>query len=281
MVLVPKLIFVNDIPTAEGFVKAALIFVVLSNLCYFIAFRFTTERITQEVDTTKEKTSVLATVKTLIKNRALIGLMIATFGFMIAMFSVQALTPYLYKDYFKASNLLTLSGIVGMVANFSVLPFLGMLVSKFGKKELASTTMLVAIGAYLALFLIPTKNPYLFMALNFVASFGTAFFNTLTWALVGDAIDYQAYLTGKREEGIVYASYSLVRKIGQAIAGGIGGFALTFIGYQQGALSQTEQVAQGIRNIITILPLVATILAFIAMVFVYNLSKTKLEEIMK
>ncbi|MGL5316199.1 MAG: MFS transporter [Peptostreptococcaceae bacterium] len=279
MLIVPKLVFVDGVASASGFMKAAAIFVVLSNLCYFAAFKMTTERVKHEVNKNKEKTSFVDTVKTLVKNRALIGIMVATFGMMVSMFAVQALTPYLYKDYFQAPGLISLAGALGMVSSFIILPVLSPLVAKFGKKELAAGTMVVGIVAYLALFLIPTKNPYIFMGLNFVASVGTGFFNVLIWALVGDAIDYQAYLSGKREEGIVYASYSLVRKIGQAIAGGVGGFALTFIGYQSGAAVQSAEVAEGIRNIVTILPMVATVLAFISMAFIYNLSKSKLAEI--
>ena len=141
--------------------------------------------------------------------------------------------------------------------------------------------MLIAVAANLALFLMPIKSPYVYMAINFIASIGTGFFNVLIWALVGDAIDYQEYITGKREEGIVYASYSLVRKLGQAIAGGIGGFALTFIGYKAGVATQTPEVAQGIKYIITILPFVSALISTIAMTFVYNLSKTKLAEMTK
>ncbi len=65
----------------------------------------------------------------------------------------------------------------------------------------------------------------------------------IVWALVGDVIDYQEYITGKREEGIVYAAYSLVRKLSQAVVGELGGFALGIIGYQSGAAQQTAEVA--------------------------------------
>lgn len=279
MLIVPKLIFVDGVASASGFMKAAAIFVILSNICYFAAFKLTTERVKHEVNTNKEKTSIVDTLKTLLKNRALVGIMLATFGMMVSQFGAQALTPYLYKDYFAQPELISLASGVGMVSSFIILPFLTPLVAKFGKKELACGTMVIAILAYLALFLIPTKNAYVFMAINFVASVGIGFFNVLIWALVGDAIDYQAYLSGKREEGIVYASYSLVRKLGQAIAGGVGGFALTFIGYKAGAATQTAEVALGIKNVITILPVLSTVLAFLAMTFIYNLSKSKLVEI--
>ncbi len=278
MALAPMLIFTNGVATASGFMKAAGVFVILSNLCYFLAYKLTTERVKHRVQEVKEKASFGKTIKTLLQNRALIGIMVASFGMLASQFTVMALTPYLYKDYFKSPELIVVGGLVGMLSSFIILPFLSPLVAKLGKKELIVGTMVIALVANIALFLSPLSNPYIYMAINFVVSIGTGFFNVLIWALVGDAIDYQEYITGKREEGIVYASYSLVRKLGQAIAGGLGGFALTFIGYQVGVETQTAEVALGIKNIIIALPLLATIISLIAMTFIYNLSKNKLSE---
>ncbi|WP_394810882.1 MFS transporter [Desemzia incerta] len=48
-------------------------------------------------------------------------------------------------------------------------------------------------------------------------------------------MDYQEVRTGKREDGTIYAVYSFSRKIGQAFAGGLGGFALSAVGFVSGA----------------------------------------------
>ena len=101
----------------------------------------------------------------------------------------------------------------------------------------------------------------------------------IVWALVGDVIDYQEYLTGKREEGIVYATYSLSRKLVQAIVGSIGGFALAAIGYQSGAATQAPGVADSIRMLITVIPLIGFIFGTLSLKFVYNLSNKTLNEV--
>ena len=97
-------------------------------------------------------------------------------------------------------------------------------------------------------------NPWVYIGLTTVSSLGMALYNMVVWALVGDVIDYQEYISGKREEGIVYAAYSLARKIVQAIVGSIGGFALAAIGYKSGAPTQTPEVAEGIRALVTFIP---------------------------
>ena len=101
MGVAPKLVFADGGASAAGFLKAAVIFAVISNIAYFLAFKMTTERIQHNVnDESKEKVSLGQSVSMLFKNRALVGIMVASFGLLLAMFLPQSLNPYLYKDYF-------------------------------------------------------------------------------------------------------------------------------------------------------------------------------------
>ena len=166
-----------------------------------------------------------------------------------------------------------------MVSMFIVLPLTGKLVAKFGKKNIAIYSSLVCVVAYGILFLFPSKNPWVYIGLITLSGVGSSLYGMIVWALVGDVIDYQEYLTGKREEGIVYATYSLSRKLVQAIVGSIGGFALAAIGYQSGAATQTPEVAESIRNIITLVPLIGYAFGAICLKFIYNLGNKTLNEV--
>ncbi len=72
-----------------------------------------------------------------------------------------------------------------------------------------------------------------FIGVLTVAMIGYGVFNLVVWAFVTDVIDYHEYLTGLREDGTVYSIYSMARKIGQAVAGGVGGIAIAAVGYKQ------------------------------------------------
>ncbi len=281
MGLTPKLIFEADNSVSvKGFLIAAVIYAIVANVCYQLTYKMTTERVTHEVKENEvEKISLMETIKALVKNKALIGLIVASLGTLTAVFLPSALNTYLFKDYFQAPGLLGLAGMVGMLAIFVALPLTTKLVAKFGKKNVAAYTLIISIVAYGVMVFVPNKNPMVYIALTTVSGIGTAFFNMLIWALVGDAIDYQEYITGKREEGTVYAAYSLARKLVQAIVGSIGGFALAAIGYQSGVATQTAEVAESIRMIITAIPFAGLIIGFLAMKFIYNLNDKKLAEI--
>ena len=280
MVLTPKLVFdASDAVSPKGFLIAAVLYVIIANIGYRLCYKMTTERIINEVKEDAPKASLGETLKTLGKNKALIGLILSSLGTLTAMFLPNALNAYLFKDYFQAPGLLSLAGLLPMVGTFLAIPVTGKLVAKFGKKNIAIYSGIVSIAAYVVLVLFPTKNPMLYIALITVSGFGTALYGMIVWAVVGDVIDYQEYLSGKREEGIVYATYSLSRKLVQAIVGSIGGFALAAIGYQSGAATQAPEVAESIRTIITVVPLIGFIFGTVCLKFVYNLSNKTLNEV--
>ncbi|WP_338627684.1 glycoside-pentoside-hexuronide (GPH):cation symporter [Clostridium baratii] len=278
MLIVPKIVFTNGVVTAGGFLKCAIIFAIISSISYMITFRLTTERIVYKADTTK-KVSVGNTIKILVKNRAFIGVTLASFTMLAAMFTGSSLNAYLYKEYFNNANLISLGGIATILPTFAVLPFVGMIVKRFGKKEATIGGSILAMLVYLVLFIMPITNPYVYIGLTMVAGLGTGLVNALIWALVADVIDYQEYLSGDRNEGIVYSSYSLCRKLSQAIAGGVGGFALGFLGYESGAATQVEAVGVGIKNIICGANFVGLAFTALILTFVYNLSKNKLSSV--
>ena len=79
---------------------------------------------------------------------------------------------------------------------------------------------------------------------------GYGVFNLVIWAFVTDIIDYHEYLTGLREDGTIYAIYSMARKIGQAVAGGVGAAAIAAVGYNSTLAIQTAETLSGIHDLV-------------------------------
>ena len=94
-------------------------------------------------------------------------------------------------------------------------------------------------------------------------------------------IDFQEIRTGERNDATVYATYSWARKLGQAVAGGLTGWALTWIGYVSTAgehIIQTDQVLDWIYSIATLLPALLLLVSLLALIFWYPLSKKRVDE---
>ncbi|MFC4798298.1 MFS transporter [Neobacillus sp. GCM10023253] len=198
---------------------------------------------------------------------------------MMSTMLIGAVNVYLFKEYFHNTAALSIIGIIQTVTVFIAIPLVKPLVNKFGKKETTAIGMLIAGSVYMLLYLLPNLSTTQFIAISAVGMFGYAFFNTMIWAFVTDVIDYHEFLTGLREDGTVYSFYSFARKVGQAIAGGIGGFVITAIGYDAARAVQTQGTLKGLYQLATIVPAVIYLLIFFILVFLYPLTKQRMKQL--
>ncbi|MBB6445490.1 MFS transporter [Bacillus benzoevorans] len=274
----PLVVFVDNEIQADRMFMAAAIFGVLALACYIACYKLTTERIVAP-ENSAEKVSIGKTMKGLAKNKPLMWILAASLIFMINTMLTQAVNMYLYKDYFSNTAALSLSGLLQTAVVFIAIPFVKPLVTKYGKKEVASAGIGLAAIVYLALFFLKGLPALPFVFISAVGMFGFGFFNLVIWAFVTDVIDYHEFLTGLREDATVYSIYSMARKIGQAIAGGIGGFAIAAIGYKAAAAHQSNEALSGIYGLATLVPAIIYIAIFLILVFLYPLNKKRTNQL--
>jgi glycoside/pentoside/hexuronide:cation symporter, GPH family len=270
----PIILFVDNKAVPSRFFMAALIFGLLAIACYIACYRLTTERIVVD-ETEKPKAQKGATMKGLVKNKPLIWFLLGSLIFMINLMLIGAVNVYLFKDYFGSAKALSIVGLIQAGAVFVIAPFIQKLVKRFGKKEVASIGILVAGIAYLILYLLPNLSVTQFIGLLAIAKLGEGVFNLIIWAFVTDIIDYHEYLTGLREDGTIYAIYSMARKIGQAVAGGVGAAAIAAVGYNSTLEVQTAETLSGIHMIGTLVPALIFLTVFIIITFLYPLNKKR------
>ena len=182
------------------------------------------------------------------------------------------MNQYLYADYFKNINALSISSAAGLPVSFFIAAFIVKLAAKTGKKEIGVIGMLFSGSIFALLFLLRVKNPWIYVGASVISTLGTTSFNMLMWANITDIIGYNEVLTGKRDDGTIYAVYSFSRKIGQALAGGLGGFILTYIGYNSAAAVQTATVTESIYTITTLVQAGGYIVVGLIFAFAYPLS---------
>ncbi len=284
MVIAPAVIYYKDangnqIVSARNFTLIAGMFSVLAIICYLLCYTMTTERVQVQASARKEKPSAAETVKALVTNRALLAIIAAAIFLLLSSLMVQSMNNYLFAEWFKNTRALSFVGFIGLPTTLVLALLTGGITEKFGKKEAGVAGMLFTGIIFLLLFFFKVHNPWVFVAVTFVANFGMYYFNMVIWAYITDVIDYQEVKTGSREDGTVYGVYSFARKIGQALAGGLSGFALSAIGFvsEPGAV-QTDQVRLGIYNIATAFPGVCYIIVALILAFAYPLTRKVVAE---
>ena len=268
----------NQLVSPTNFTIVAGVFSVLSFICYMSCFKLTTERVKFDNNEQKEKVSIFKNLGMMLKNKALLAIIASSIVLLLSQLMAGTMNQYLYADYFKNVNVMSVSSMLGLPVSLIIAAVIVKIAAKFGKKEVCVVSMLFAGVIYFVVFTMRIRNPWIFLVFNILALLGTTSFNMLTWANITDIIDYNEVLTGKRDDGAIYGLYSFSRKIGQALAGGLGGFALSFIGYNSLAATQTTQVTDGIYTIATIFPAVCYIAVGLILIFAYPLSKKVVEE---
>ena len=267
----------NQIVDGGRFTLIAGIFSVLAIACYLLCYFLTTERVQIEVDPNAEKISFFQTIKTLVKNRALLGIIAATILLLLASLLTQAMNQYVFIDYFNNKGALSTMTMLGMAPMFIIAPLSVVISRKFGKKESGAVGCIIGGLSCLVLYFMHTESVAVFIGVSIIGYFGFGFFNLIIWAFITDVIDDQEVKTHKREDGTIYAVYSFARKIGQELAGGLGGFALGLAGFDSSVQVQTREVADGIYNIATLAPGVLYVAVGLCLIFLYPLSKKKVE----
>lgn len=280
-VMAPSLVYYTDeagnqVVSAGRISLVAGAFSVIAVICYLLCYFMTTERV-EYVPKTTEKKSVGATLKSLLTNRALLGMIVSAVLLLLASLMGQGINVYLFADYFKNTSALSIFSLLMLPCVILMAMFSTKLATRFGKKECGVAGMAASAVLYLIMGILHIQNVWVFVVGAFFAMLGMYFFQTQCWALVTDVIDDVEVQTGSRDDGTIYGIYSFSRKIGQAIAGGLSGWALGWIGYDSLAAGQTQEVANGIYNLSTFFPALIYLLCALALQFIYPLSKKRVD----
>lgn len=200
-------------------------------------------------------------------------LCIATFlvynAFMtIASFSFFIIVYHLFNGDAGAAGIWpTLFGCLGALGTtFFVIPIVAKMSKAMGKKKAFLISQAISIFGYLMLwFLFVPGKPYMFIfALPFF-SFGIGSLFLLMMSMTADVIDLDELNTGLRREGTFGAIYWLMVKFGFAIAGGLSGVIMSFVGFDSGETFQPEGAIDGLRLAFSGIPILGTLIAMYVM----------------
>lgn len=263
------------------FFPIALIMGVMAYFCFLGVRKLTTERVAPvEVD---EKVSYVTAMKAFLKNRPLLGLGFASFAYIVFFTSTsQTANNLVFQCYFHRTDLMMIGTIVSYLPMVIGIFFGTKLCTRYGKRIAAGAPFIVSVAAAAAMLFVPISpdSVWLWVAGFTVINLGSGIFTIVMWAMVSDCIDYQQYKTGVREEGSVYAVYSLFRKLAQGIGASFVAIVMEKAGYN-GALGadQLPETALAIKNATVVLFLVGSVLVAASLLFIYNLGKKEVNEV--
>ena len=275
-VLVPVLR--SGMGNTKGFFISGLIFAVLGSCLSLLAFFGTKERVEQP----KEKVTAGEIVSAFVRNKPLLLLILASVlgsTMLMAQTSGSYIATYLIKDSGAVpkdivQTAMTVAIGVGMLAAMLLMPVL--------RKHFSLKAIYIGAAVHGILYLVGYGNFYLLLVLLVVIGLPLGIFNVITYAMVADSVDYLEFKTGRRSEGVCFASQTFISKLTAGISTYITGFVLKYVGFVQPVndvpvLDQPEKVFNGMFVMITIIPMIGLALAAVPMIFNDYTGKKKQE----
>ena len=272
---------------------AALVMGVLGFICFQFMIKNTEIRVdtVTKVNEDQPKFNVWEALGHFIKNRPAVGATLAAMGMFIGMQGAATAVSVTFQIYFKNAEI---SGVVQLFAMIPILVFTPLarkMVTKYGKKELSIVGSIASIIGALGLFIITPDNTGLdllvYIICQLVYSLGLGIYSTVSWAMMGDAIDYNEWKTGKREEGVVYSLHSFFRKLAQGIGPAVALLIMQGMGDINNDINEAGEAyinvaklswefAIELRTLVAILFLASALMQFVGLGLVYNLDKKTL-----
>lgn len=251
------------------------VFSICAIICYLLCFNLVRERV--PVEANSQKLEIGKLLRSLVTNRALLGIIAAAILLLVGMLGMQGMAGFVFPNYYGSAEAQSMSSLAGSAVMLVICaPLASKLAARFGKKELSIVSCTFGAAVYLICLIVRPQNAYMYVVFYALAYAGLGFFNTVIWAMITDVIDDAEVINGVREDGTIYAVYSFARKLGQAASSGMTGALLSMVGYTQETAFDPE-VTLGIFKLSCIIPAVGLGAVALALLFIYPLNKARVE----
>ena len=284
-IVIPMVIYMKDadgntIVDGSRFFTVAVFVGILALVCLYTCYFLSKERVkgVLKKEENREKTGLLGTLKVMkgcYADRSLLMIFLASVFLNFGINTYTLYNQYVFLDYFNNTSLSGISALFMAVGMFLAAPIVGPLSKKFGKKEIIAVGTAVASLVMFAISFIMPKTPGLYMVTVFLTFLGLGM-SMVEYSLLNDCVDDHFIKTGDQVAGTAYGINTFMQKLSGALCTGVGGWMLTFIGYNELAVVQAENVQKSVfllstRTMGVSLGLCALCLALVPM----NKKKTK------
>ena len=281
--LVPLFLFdANNDPIASRFIILSVGLGIFCLVCLWVTHHFVHERVlvTDNTSSGPKKVNYLQVVKTFAKNRVMIAVVLSYIIYKLFNQTLSQLNQYVFMTYFQDTTLLSFSSLFTIVPMVIGMIVLKPMVKRFGKKALCTWPQLGSMAFYLVTMLLPV-NPFTWIACQVLAALCTSLYGLLLWSLIADAVDYQAWLSGSRNDGTVYATITFIVFFAGSLSTSIIALLLEAVGYDAalGSMNQLAGVPGRIKMLAGFWPALGSLLTFICFKFIYNVSDAEMTKV--
>ena len=274
----PVVIGLWDDRTATGYMITGIVCAAIGFVICLLHYALTEERTIVGADTQADDIKFSDILVVIQKNRPFVALCIHGVCICLMQYAAQTLGLYMYSGVYHDVTYQSIASALSspfMIGSMIAVPFM---CKKLGLEKLIRYSLLIGgaiCGVLFCLHLAFDVHPLVHGVLLGLGSGFAMVSIQMQWGLVGEAIDYNEFITGKRTEGSIYGTFNLSRRIGQAIGQGCAFYALAWIGYEGTAEVQTAGTVLGLKVLCVLVPAVFILGSWAAFKFVWNITPEK------
>ncbi len=261
--------------SSTGYMITGVACAIFGFVVCLLHYALTEERTVVQEETKADDIKVTDILEVVKKNRAFVALCIHGICICTMQYLAENISMYMYSAVYNDVTYKTIASALSapfMIGSMVAVPFL---CKKLGLEKIIRYTLLAGgaiCGVLFVMHLFMEVNPLVHGVILGIGS-GLAMVSIqMQWGLVGEAIDYNEYLTDKRTEGSIYGTFNLSRRIGQTVGLGFSFFALDWIGYNPKLDVQTDGTIFGFKILCVLAPALFILGSWAAFKFVWNIT---------
>ena len=258
-----------------GYTIAGVSCALIGFVVCFLHYYFTEERTTVGAETKADDIKFSDIMVVIKKNRPFVALCIHGVCICLMQYAAQTLGMYMYSAVYHDVTYQSISSALSspfMIGSMIAVPFL---CKKIGLEKLIRICLLsggAICGCLFVMHMVMDVHPLVHGVVLGIGSGLSMVSIQMQWGLVGEAIDYNEYVTGKRTEGSIYGTFNLSRRLGQTIGQGFALYGLAWIGYDGTAAVQSAGTIIGLKALCVLVPAVFILGSWAAFKFVWNIT---------
>ena len=285
-----------------------MVFAVIGTVFFLITFFTTKERIVPSAD---QKSTIKEDLTDLVKNKPWLVMLVVTILAFISLSLKGGMYIFYFQNYLSEThvaeflNNIGFNGFIGglnsvltgvgltefqwpedaATSGFSLfnaggiifmvvgIGFSRSLADKFGKRDVFGAALFMSTVFMLAFYFYSPEA----IALVFISQVLHGFFYGITmpllWAMIADVADYSEWKNNRRATAIIFSAMIFGLKAGLSIGGALVAGLLAGYGYDATQVTQTGEVANGIKLSVSIFASLPFLIG-VALLFFYEINKS-------
>ena len=261
--------------TSTGYMITGVACAVVGFVVCLLHYAMTEERRIVNEETKPDDIKLSDILVVIRKNRAFVALCLHGICICTMQYLTENISMYMYSAVYDAVEYKTIASMMSapfMVGAMIAVPFM---CKKLGLEKVIRYALLIGGVICVGLFAMHLTMDVPPLLHGVILGVGTGFAMVsiqMQWGLVGEAIDYNEFVTDKRTEGSIYGTFNLARRIGQTVGLGFSFFALDWIRYNPKLDVQTAETVFGFKVLCVLIPAIFILGSWAAFKFVWNIT---------